>query len=317
MKDRYGREISYLRLSVTDRCNLRCRYCMPPEGVPKRRHEEMLTEEETVMAVETAAELGIRKLRITGGEPLVKKNILSLCRKVSAVPGIQETCLTTNGILLPQYAGALKEAGVERLNISLDTLDPGRYAAITCGGRLQDALDGIEAALQAGFSKVKINAVLIGGFNDDEIAGLAELTRRWPADVRFIELMPTTGQSAFPESAFLPGDTVKTVLPELTYAGSGEGPAEHWKLPGAQGRIGLICPVRRPFCSSCSRLRLTADGKLKPCLHSAEEYSIKGLSGEDMRKQFIRAIQNKPERHGDLSRTGGSGSRRGMNRIGG
>lgn len=166
MKDHFGREIEYLRLSVTERCNLRCRYCMPAEGICKKQHDEMLTEEEMILAVETAASLGIRKVRITGGEPLVKKNILSLCRKIAQIPGIDELCLTTNGLLLPEYAVSLRDAGVKRINLSLDTLRPERYRHITRCGTLEDALRGLKAALEAGFDKIKINSVLIGGFNE-------------------------------------------------------------------------------------------------------------------------------------------------------
>ena len=202
MRDRYNREITYLRLSVTDLCNLRCRYCMPAEGVCKLRHEDMLTEDEMILAVEAAASLGIRKVRVTGGEPQVKKNILSICRRIAAVQGIGEVCLTTNGILLPAFASDLRDAGVNRLNISLDTLNPKKYTSMTRGGKLQDALNGIEAALQAEFEKIKINTVLIGGFNDDEIRELAELTLQWPVDVRFIELMPMPGQEEFSAKAF-------------------------------------------------------------------------------------------------------------------
>ena len=173
MTDSFGRNISYLRLSVTELCNLRCRYCMPEAGVCKKRHEEMLTQEETVTAVRAAASLGITKLRVTGGEPLVKPNIVPLCRELAAVDGIRELCLTTNGITLPALAKPLREAGVARLNISLDTLDADKYRYITRNGSLSDALAGIEAALVAGFEKIKLNAVLIGGFNDDEIRALA------------------------------------------------------------------------------------------------------------------------------------------------
>ena len=178
MIDQYGRRITYLRVSVTERCNLRCRYCMPEEGIDKKRHDEMLTEDELIMAIEAAASLGVTKLRITGGEPLVKKNILSICRRAAAVPGIRELCMTTNGTLLAGMAPALREAGVNRLNISIDTLDAEKYAYITRRGELADFYSGLEAALAAGFDKIKLNAVLIGGFNDDEIAPLAELTRR-------------------------------------------------------------------------------------------------------------------------------------------
>ena len=178
MIDTYGRQITYLRLSVTELCNLRCRYCMPEDGVCKKRHEEMLTQEEMIMAIRAAAALGIRKLRITGGEPLVKSNIVELCRAAAAVDGIEEVCLTTNGTLLPKLAAPLREAGVRRLNISLDTLDAEKFRYITRIGNLEDALAGIEASLEAGFEKIKINSVLIGGFNDDEIPTLAALTQR-------------------------------------------------------------------------------------------------------------------------------------------
>ena len=201
MIDGYGRTINYLRLSVTELCNLRCRYCMPEEGVCKLRHDQMLTEDEMIRAVRAAASLGVNKVRITGGEPLVKPNILSICRRVAAVRGITGTVLTTNATRLAAFARPLREAGIRRVNVSLDTLNPERYAFITRRGVLAEALQGIEAALDAGFDKVKINAVLIGGFNDDEVPDLAALTRRWPVDVRFIELMPMPGDTLFGEHA--------------------------------------------------------------------------------------------------------------------
>ena len=173
MLDSFGRDITYLRVSVTELCNLRCRYCMPEEGVCKKAHEEMLTEDEMILAVRAAASLGIRKLRITGGEPLVKKNIVSICRRAAAVEGIEEVCITTNGTLLPALALPLREAGVRRINISLDTLDRDKFRYITRLGELDQAMAGIDAALGAGFEKIKLNAVLIGGFNDDEIPALA------------------------------------------------------------------------------------------------------------------------------------------------
>ena len=184
MIDSFNRNITYLRLSVTELCNLRCRYCMPEEGVCKKRHEDMLTQEEMLQAVRVCAALGIRKVRITGGEPLVKPNIVSLCREIAAVRGIGELCLTTNGTLLAPVAEQLKQAGVDRLNISLDTLDEEKYRMITRGGELSEARRGIEAAMDAGFRKIKINTVLIGGFNIDEIVSLANLTRQYPVDVR-------------------------------------------------------------------------------------------------------------------------------------
>ena len=316
MTDRFGRNISYLRISVTELCNLRCRYCMPEEGVCKKRHEEMLREDEMIQAVEAAASLGITKLRITGGEPLVKKNIVSICRRAAAVEGIREVCLTTNGILLPALAVPLKEAGVKRLNISLDTLDAEKYAYITRTGSLSQAVEGIRAAMDAGFEKVKLNTVLIGGFNEEEIVPLAELTLRYPIDLRFIEMMPMV-EGGFGPEAFLPNTRVLEVLPQLEEQPADGGVARLYRLPGALGRVGLISPVNDHFCAACNRIRLTADGKLKPCLHSAEEYSIKGLDREGMRSVMERAIYNKPAWHGELNAQNPSHAGRNMNQIGG
>lgn len=317
MKDTFGREITYLRLSVTDRCDLRCRYCMPAEGICKKRHEDMLTEEEMVMAVRAAASLGVRKLRLTGGEPLVKKNILSLCERCAAVEGIDELCLTTNGQKLAQMALDLRRAGVDRVNISLDTLNAEKYAEITRLGTLSQVLRGIEAALAAGFARVKLNTVLIGGFNDDEIPALAELTRQYPLDVRFIELMPMTENEAFGERAYLPASAVLAALPALVPVPQDGGVARLYRLPDAQGRVGLISAVSSHFCAACDRIRLTADGKLKPCLHSAQEIDIKGLSFDDMRRAMQRAVLEKPACHAPLSTAQRSGAGRDMNRIGG
>ena len=316
MTDRFGRNISYLRISVTELCNLRCRYCMPEEGVCKKRHEEMLREDEMIQAVEAAASLGITKLRITGGEPLVKKNIVSICRRAAAVEGIREVCLTTNGILLPALAVPLKEAGVKRLNISLDTLDAEKYAYITRTGSLSQAVEGIRAAMDAGFEKVKLNTVLIGGFNEEEIVPLAELTLRYPSDLRFSEMMPMV-EGGFGPEAFLPNTRVLEVLPQLEEQPADGGVARLYRLPGALGRVGLISPVNAHFCAACNRIRLTADGKLKPCLHSAEEYSIKGLDREGMRSVMERAIYNKPAWHGELNAQNPSHAGRNMNQIGG
>ena len=317
MKDSFGREINYLRLSVTELCNLRCRYCMPEEGVCKKEHGEMLTEEEIVQAVRTAAELGITKLRITGGEPLIKKNIVSICEKTARIPGIREVCITTNGTLLPQLAEPLHRAGVSRLNISLDTLDADKFRYITRVGSLREVLDGIEAALAAGYEKIKLNAVLIGGFNDDEIPALAALTEKWPVDLRFIEMMPMYDGGDFSAGSFIPSSVVLEKLPELQAEERDGGVATLYRLPGAQGRIGLISPLSCHFCGECNRIRLTADGKLKPCLHGKEEFSIKGLDAAEMRAQFEKAILSKPEWHGELSFAHRSQSGRNMNRIGG
>ena len=317
MIDRFGREITYLRISVTELCNLRCRYCMPEDGVCKKSHDEMLTEDEIIMAVEAAASLGIRKLRITGGEPLIKKNIVSICQRAAAVPGIQEVCITTNGTLLPELAKPLRDAGVSRVNISLDTLDPEKFRYISRVGELDQAVAGIRAALDAGFDKVKLNTVLIGGFNDDEIPALAELTRRYPIDLRFIELMPMYDSGDFGPEAFIPYTVVLDRLPGLEPMATDGGVARLYRLPLAQGNIGLISPVSAHFCGTCNRLRLTADGKLKPCLHSGDEFSIKGLDYDGMVEELRLAIENKPSWHGALDAHNRSRAGRNMNQIGG
>ena len=315
MLDSFGRNITYMRVSVTELCNLRCRYCMPEDGVCKKKHEEMLTEDETIDAVRAAASLGITKLRITGGEPLIKKNIVSICRRASQVPGIRETCITTNGTLLPSLALPLREAGVSRVNISLDTLDADKFRYISRCGELTQAVDGIHAALEAGFEKVKINTVLIGGFNDDEIPALAELTRRYPLDVRFIELMPMYDSGDFGPEAYIPYTAVLDKLPELSPVEPDGGVAKLYKLPDAKGSIGLISPISAHFCAACNRIRLTADGKIKPCLHSGDEYSLKGLAYEDMVRQLRSAILSKPSWHGALDAESRSRAGRNMNQI--
>ena len=317
MIDKLGRDITYLRISLTDKCNLRCRYCMPEEGVCRRSHHEMMNEEEIITAVEVAVSLGIHKIRLTGGEPLVKRNILSICRRVAAVEGVREVCLTSNGILLPELAKPLKEAGVKRLNLSLDTLDSQKYAYITRVGELEQFRKGLEAALEAGFDKIKINAVLIGGFNDDEVEALANLTMEYPVDMRFIELMPIQNHDEFGESAYVPYSRVLEKLPSAVPVPQDGGVAKLYRLPGAKGNIGLISPVSAHFCGECNRLRLTADGKLKPCLHAADEYSIKGLDFDGMKAVFEQAIWNKPAWHGRLDAIYRSQAGRNMNEIGG
>lgn len=332
MQDSRGRTISYLRLSVTERCNLRCRYCMPPEGVVLRPREEMLTEEEMLCAVRAAASLGVDKVRVTGGEPLVKKNILSICQGIRAVEGIRELCLTTNGILLPEMAADLCGAGVDRVNLSLDTLDAQRYREITRGGDLQAALRGLRAALDAGFERVKINAVLLRETDREEIRRLADLTMQMPVDVRFIEMMPMPGNEKEQCGGCLPAGEVLYALPEAVPLEQGEKKpwdrgtiARLYRLPGARGSIGLISPMSAHFCADCNRLRLTADGHIRPCLHDPREYSIKGCTEEEMRDRFIRAIRNKPAGNpmlfGEGAAAAGQGLRatagRNMSRIGG
>ena len=317
MIDQFGRNITYMRLSVTDKCNLRCRYCMPAEGVCLKEHKDMLTEDEMITAVEAAATLGIKKLRITGGEPLVKRNIVSICRRAALVEGIEEVCLTTNGIYLPKLAEPLKAAGVKRINLSLDTLDPEKYAYITRTGSLDAFWDGLHAALDAGFEKVKINAVLIGGFNDMEIPQLADLTRQYAVDMRFIEMMPMYDSGDFKDAAFVPNSRVLEMLPDAEPVAHDGGVAKLYRLPDGKGNIGLISPLNAHFCGTCNRVRLTADGKIKPCLHAPDEYSLKGLDFDGMKKVLEEAIWNKPQWHGDLDAAHRSQAGRNMNQIGG
>ena len=317
MIDQFGRDITYMRLSVTDKCNLRCRYCMPAEGVCLKEHKDMLTEDEMITAVEAAAALGVKKLRITGGEPLVKRNIVSICRRAAMVDGIEEVCLTTNGIFLPKLAEPLKAAGVKRINMSLDTLNPEKYAYITRIGTLDRFMDGLHAALDAGFEKVKLNAVLIGGFNDDEIIPLAELTKQYPVDMRFIEMMPMYDSGDFKEASFVPYTKVLEALPDAVPVESDGGVAKLYRLPDAKGNLGLISPLNAHFCGTCNRIRLTADGKIKPCLHSNVEYSLKGMDFEGMKAELEKAIWNKPQWHGDLDAAHRSQAGRNMNQIGG
>lgn len=317
MKDQFDREISYLRVSVTDRCNLRCRYCMPDEGVCKLCHSDVLSYEEITEIVSAAAELGITKVRITGGEPLVRPGVTGLCASVAAIPGIREVSLTTNGILLERYAAELKEAGVRRVNVSLDTLEAEKYRSITGGGDLSMALAGLKAAEEAGLRPIKLNAVLIGGFNDNEIESFVELTRDREIQLRFIELMPLGPGADFGPEAYLSGDTVLERVPELRPVANDGGVARLYQLPGGKGKVGLIAPVNRHFCATCNRLRLTSEGHLKPCLHSNQEIPLRGLHGTELKEAIREAIRQKPSAHGDLTVGHHSEAGRSMNTIGG
>jgi cyclic pyranopterin phosphate synthase len=290
---------------------------MPECGIYKKSHEEMLTEEEMIRAVEAAASLGIKKVRITGGEPLIKKNVLSICQKVAEIGGIEEVCLTTNGVLLSQLAKPLKEAGVKSVNISLDTLNREKFQYLTRVGSFEEVWSGFLKALEVGFEKVKINTVLIGGFNDDEISELANLTREYPVDVRFIELMPMYDGGDFGPEALIPYSVMLEKLPELLPVKKEEGVAKLYRFVDGKGNVGLISPVNSDFCGSCNRLRLTADGNLKPCLHAKEEFPIKGMDFAGMAEQMKRAIGAKPACHGELSYENRSRAGRLMNEIGG
>ena len=262
-----------------------------------------------------AVSLGVRKVRITGGEPLVRRGVVSLCQMLRALPGLEELCLTTNGVRLPELAAPLREAGVDRLNISLDTLRPERYRSITRIGELSSVLRGLDAAEAAGFSHTKLNCVLMGGVNDDEIEDFVRLTQARSLSVRFIELMPMGACAKWEKARFLPAGAVLDRVPELEPAGT-DGVSRLYRIPGAAGTVGLIEPMSHAFCSECSRIRITADGKLKPCLHADTEIALRGLHGEALLDAIRQGIARKPERHA-LTRDGESHAGRCMSEIGG
>jgi len=309
--DLYSRPINYLRIAVTDRCNLRCVYCMPAEGVPWRAHEQILRYEEIETVVRAASELGISKVRLTGGEPLVRLGIVDLAHMLANVPGVDDLSMTTNGVLLSRHATALAEAGLGRVNVSLDTLRPERFRRITRCGQIKDVLAGIEAAHQAGLEPVKINAVVIRGMNDDEVVDLARKSLDEGWNVRFIEWMPVGDESLMEYSW---GDKVVTaeemrqqiesalgeLVPAKTRAGN--GPARYYRLPGAAGTIGFITPISDHFCFHCNRLRLTADGQLRPCLLSDAAIDLRtplrqGADGAQIKALILQSIESKPLQH--------------------
>lgn len=309
--DAYSRPINYLRVSVTDRCNLRCQYCMPPEGIPWISHDVVLRYEEIALIVRAAAELGISHVRLTGGEPLVRLGMADLVRMLKVIPGVEDLAMTTNGILLPRYARDLAEAGLDRVNISLDTLRPERFQSITRGGRLEDVLAGIEAAHQVGLEPVKLNTVVMRGTNDDEVVDLARRTMEPGWNVRFIEWMPV-GTTAPDDGAWrgmvVTADEmrqkIQAALGDLEPAGAatGSGPARYYRLPGAKGTIGFITPVSEHFCYHCNRLRLTADGQLRPCLLSDREIDLRtslrqGADVPQIKALILQAIESKPLQH--------------------
>ncbi|MFD2670331.1 GTP 3',8-cyclase MoaA [Marinicrinis sediminis] len=303
--DAYGRAHDYLRISVTDQCNLKCVYCMPEEGMTFEPASHLLTPQELTVIVETAAKLGIRKLRLTGGEPTVRKDLIDIIERLSRIPHIEDIALTTNGLHLARKARALKEAGITRLNISLDSLVPERYHAITRGGHLKQVFKGLEAAFEAGFSPIKLNVVVLKGVNDDEILSFVSLTKQYAIQVRFIEYMPIGHADEQWRSQYVSIDSIHAlceqngmvlVPAEHVY---GNGPSENWKLEGAPGTVGLIHPLSRHFCDSCNRLRLTADGQLKSCLYWEEEIALKPVLHDEQAliDQFHKAINGKPQNH--------------------
>lgn len=301
MIDSFGRRINYLRISLTDRCNLRCRYCMPENGIEKFNHEDMLSLEELYAVIKIFEELGIDKIRFTGGEPLVRKGIVKLISQVSKLKGLKDITMTTNGILLKNYAKDLKEAGLNRVNISLDTLNEEKYRTITRGGNIRDVLEGIEAAKKVGLTPIKINTVLIGGFNDDEIEDLVNLTVEEEIDVRFIELMPVGEAASWAEDNFISNNIVLDKVKDLNPVAREDlsSPAIYFQLPNAKGKVGLINPISCKFCSNCNRLRLTSKGHLKLCLHSNREVDLKEAlrNGQDIRELILKSVAEKEESH--------------------
>ena len=313
MKDSFNREVDYLRISVTDLCNLRCVYCMPSCGVCKKEHQEIISVERIKEVVLAASKLGITKVRLTGGEPLVRKGIIEICKEIKSVSAIKELCLTTNGVLLKNMAQTLFDVGVDRLNISLDTLDFEKYERITRGGNLNDVLEGIEKAKAVGFKNIKINTVLIGGFNDDEITDFVEFAKKEELTVRFIELMPIGQGKLMGKESFVSNDLILQKVPDLIQT-KDDGVAKEYSFKDSKGKIGLISPLSHSFCSSCSRIRLTSDGKIKPCLHSSLEIPTNGLDGDELVNTIKKAILLKPEKH---HLEIGSDSLNNMNEIGG
>jgi GTP 3',8-cyclase len=300
--DSFQRGISYLRISVTDRCNLRCVYCMPPEGVPLVSHREILSFEEIRLVVRAAVELGVDKVRITGGEPLVRPGIVDLVKMIAEVEGVREVSMTTNGMLLGQYAERLAAAGLQRVNVSLDTLKPERFKEITRAGELADALKGIAAAAAAGLKPVKINMVPMQGLNDDEIIDFARMTLSPGWHVRFIEMMPMQGEAKFVPSHVLRECIAALGTLEPSHDVKGNGAARYYRLPGASGTIGFISHLSEPFCSECNRLRLSATGLLYPCLFSEEGIDIRaavrdGADVSGIKAVIVRAVAAKPSGH--------------------
>ncbi|WP_038266125.1 GTP 3',8-cyclase MoaA [Peptoclostridium litorale] len=301
LTDGCGRKINYLRISVTDLCNLRCKYCMPKEGVSKLSHEKIMSIEEMAQISRILAGIGIDKIRITGGEPLVKKGITRLISEIAQNANVKDIAMTTNGILLRKYAKKLREAGLKRVNISLDTLDARKYSQITRGGDLLQVLDGIEQAKRAGLSPIKINTVLIGGFNDDEIEDFVRMTMEEEIDVRFIELMPIGQAAGWSSKNFISNRAVLEKFPGLKKCNPSDksSPAEYYRLEGAKGKVGLINPISCKFCDDCNRIRLTSDGKLKLCLHSDYEIDIINpfRRGEDIKEIVVNELSKKPKSH--------------------
>lgn len=307
LSDTFNRAITYIRISVTDRCNLRCVYCMPAEGMPWLAREHILTYEEIAHIIRAAAELGVRRVRITGGEPLIRRDLPRLVAMLRAIPGIEDLALSTNGLLLAEQADALKAAGLTRVNVSLDTLRPERFRDIARRDGLDKVLAGLEAAERCGFHPIKVNCVVMRGKNDDELADLARLTLERPYHVRFIEIMPLEGSVEDQTSWYMPADEmldrVRRIADlEPTEGPTGNGPARYFRFPNGKGTVGVISPLSHNYCDRCNRVRLTADGQLRLCLFGDNQIDLRtplrsGATIADLQRLFRRAMRIKPERH--------------------
>jgi cyclic pyranopterin phosphate synthase len=325
IKDSYNRRIDYLRVSITDKCNLKCIYCMPSKGLKYFKESEVLTDEEIVRFVRIAHNHGLRKVRITGGEPLVRKNILQLVSSLKKT-GIRDLSLTTNGMLLAGLAGDLKQAGLDRVNISLDTMDAKIYRKITKEGDIERVWESIREAERVNLTPVKINVVPIRGINDGEISSFASLTLKNNFHIRFIEFMPASCNGVWAKDKCV---SSAEILKQISGLGNlerlkfkGRGPSRNYRFKGAAGVIGIISPLSDHFCGYCNRLRLTADGKIRPCLFSKDEVDIKtpmreGASDDEMEKLFLRAVKIKPQRHLLNEDPSAGGHLKAMSKIGG
>ena len=306
MKDPFQRTIEYMRVSVTDRCNLRCVYCMPPAGIETIHHSQVLRYEEIERIVRAAARLGVRSVRMTGGEPLVRLGVTDLVRMLAGIPDIREISMTTNGVLLARYAHELAEAGLSRVNVSLDTLRRERFVEITGRDHLSDVLEGIEAAEREGLTPLKINTVAMRGVNEDEMADFARLTLERTWCIRFIEMMPTEGSQGA-DQHYLAADEILERIGRLgrlepVSAIVGNGPARYYRYTNAPGTIGVITPLSHAFCDTCNRVRLTSEGKLRLCLFGDEEVDLRtpmreGASAEELIMLIRDALSRKPRRH--------------------
>jgi cyclic pyranopterin phosphate synthase len=306
--DRFGRNIHYLRISLTDHCNLRCVYCMPEEMI-FRPNAELMQDDEIILLVRLFTSLGFDKYRLTGGEPTVRANIVDLVGEVASTPGVRSLTMTTNGVLLSRLAKPLAEAGLQRVNISIDTLNPGKFNRLTRWGDIEDVLDGIEAAEEAGLQPIKLNAVIVRGYNESDAAQLARLTLEHPWQVRFIEMMPFAGATELQRKQLVTAEEIKkgikSKLGSLEVANGGEldGEARLFRLPGARGDLGFISSVTEPFCASCTRARLTADGRLRLCLLREGEVDLltplrDGATINDLRQIILEGVWHKPWGHG-------------------